>query len=272
MAKIPVPDTLTDKIERGMVTLENREYIGMSGLGGPCSRKIWYDFHWACDRKVTKRIKRIFDRGDLEEERVCIDLIAAGMKVSYVLNNQIEIIDKTGHIKGHPDGRVECVPTAEKTPHLLEIKTMNNRLFKLYVKNGLKKSNPTYWRQVHIYMGELGLKRCLFIVTNKDNEERHYERIRYDKQTHDDYMSRGMDILTSEFAPKKIGESTWFECKWCDDKGICHSDKPINRNCRTCHHVNIEMEGQWSCGLYGHWLNKQEQLLGCEDYQLSEVF
>jgi len=272
MALIPKQNLLHDAIEGGMVKQQFREYIGISGLGYPCSRKIWYDFHWAYDRNIPKRIARIFERGDLEEPRVVRDLAAVGIDVKNVLKQQLEVVDSTGHIKGHPDGMAIKIPGAEKTMHLLEIKTMNKKLFALYVKNGLRVSNPGYWGQIHTYMGELQLTRCLFIVTNKDNEERHYERIKYDQQTHDDCMSKGFNILTAEFAPKKIGEVTWFECKFCDAKPICHRGAKINRNCRTCKHVNIEEKGQWSCELYGHWLNREDQLLGCGDYELSEVF
>lgn len=272
MVLIPKQDSLKSIIEKGMVRLEDREYIGISGLGGPCSRKIWYDFHWAYDRMVSKRVKRLLERGDMEEPRVIEDLEAAGMKVEFALGGQQEVIDATGHIKGHPDGKVFNVPTAPKTTHLLEIKTMNDKLFKLYVKNGLEKSNPGYWGQVHTYMGEWKLTRCLFVVTNKNDEERHYERIHYDKKVHDDCMSRGFNILTSEFPPNKIGEVTWFECKFCDAKDICHKGAKINRNCRTCQHVNIEEEGKFSCELYGQWLTKQAQLDGCTSYELSEVF
>lgn len=272
MALIPKQDELHEVIEGGLVTQEPREYIGISGLAGPCSRRIWYDFHWAYDRQVTKRIQRIFERGDIEEPRVIKDLEDAGVKCTYVLNNQVEVVDKTGHIKGHPDGKADNVPTAPKTTHLLEIKTMKASIFKNYVNKGLEKSHPTYWGQVHTYMGEMKLTRCLFSVTNKDTEERHYERIHYDKTVHDEVMTRGFDILTSEFPPKKIGEVTWYECKMCDAKQICHRGAKINRNCRTCKHFDIEMEGKFACGLYGQWLNREDQMLGCGDYEISEVY
>ena len=272
MALIPKQATLHDIIEGKLVQQEFREYIGISGLGGPCSRKIWYDFHWAYDRMIPQRLARIFERGDLEEPRVIRDLAAAGVHVKNMLKDQLEVADVTGHIKGHPDGMAINIPGAEKTMHLLEIKTMNRKRYTDYVKKGLRITNPSYWSQVHTYMGQLKLTRCLFVVVNKDNEERHYERIKYDKETHDDTMSRGFNILTSEFAPKKIGEVTWFECKFCDAKAICHKGAPINRNCRTCKNVNIEEKGRWSCELYGNWLNKKEQLVGCESWELSEVF
>ena len=85
-------------------------------------------------------------------------------------------------------------------------------------------------------------------------------------------MSIGFDILTSEHPPKKIGEKTWYECKMCSARGICHKGEPIYRSCRSCKHVNIEMEGKWSCDLYGEWLNRESQLASCRDYELDEVF
>ena len=273
MALIPKQDHLKELLDHELVLQEFRPYIGMSGLNGPCMRRTWYVFHWSSDRYVPKRVDRIFARGDIEEARVIADLRAVGMEVDFCLDDQIELVDETGHIKGHPDGLVSKVLTAPKTPHLLEVKTMKNDLFKKYLKEGLEKAYPTYWGQVHTYMGKWNLTRCLFIATNKDTEERHYERIKYDKQVHDDCMHIGMEILMSEKPPRKIGDRTWFECKFCDCKPICHMGEPIKRTCRSCKHVLIEMGGKWSCGLHMiDGLTEQEQMASCGQYQLDEVF
>ena len=272
MVLIPKRDLLKEAMESGDVLQEHRTYIGMSSLNAKCNRRTWYIFRWACDRYVTKRVQRIFDRGDLEETRVIKDLQKAGVVVGYCLDDQIELVDQTGHIRGHPDGVADNVPTAPKTTHLLEVKTMKDSLFKNYVKKGLEVAYPAYWGQIHTYMGKLDLKRCLFIATNKDTEERKYERFKYDKTVHDDCMSIGMGVLTAEIPPKRIGESTWYDCKMCDCRGICHKGEPIKKTCRSCKHVNIEMEGKWSCELYGHWLSSDDQMKACDDYQLDEVF
>jgi hypothetical protein len=217
-------------------------------------------------------MQRIFERGDMEEARVVRDLQAAGINTWDTLDFQKELVDSTGHIKGHPDGGCNEVPGAEKTNHALEIKTMNNKRYKDYVNKGLKETNPSYWGQAHVYMGEMGLSRMLFCVTNKDNEERHYERIHYDPQVHKDCMSRGFDILTSEQPPKKIGEATWFECKMCDARGICHKGEDISRNCRTCKYFDIEMEGQFSCSFHKRGLGVEKQRQGCDNYEIDEAY
>ena len=272
MALIPKRDLLKEALDGGKVLQEFRSYIGMSSLLAPCMRRTWYNFHWACDRYVDRRVQRIFDRGDLEEERVVKDLRDAGVVCKDVLEDQIELVDETGHIKGHPDGRATKVPTATKTEHLLEIKTMKASIFANYKKKGLESTYRVYWGQAHTYMGELGLTRCLFIVTNKDTEERHYERIKYDPDVHQEAMGIGFDILTSESPPRRIGEVTWYECKMCDCKGICHKNEPIKKTCRSCKHADIEMGGGWSCGLYQQHLSYDDQMAACEDYQMSEVY
>jgi len=268
MALIPKQDVLTEKMECGVVYQKHRPYMGMSGLGGDCQRKIWYDFHWTYNRFISKRLARIFERGNLEEIRICNDLAKVG---AIVTDDQLEMIDDTGHIKGHIDGKVIGVPGAEKTEHLLEIKTMNSKRFKDYIKKGLKETNPVYWVQAHLYMGELGLKRCLFVVTNKDNEERKYERIHFDPAVHSQYMAIGFSILVAEYPPERIGERTWFACKFCDAKDICHNKAEIKKTCRSCEFCDLEVKGKWACQKTGS-LSEMEQLNACSKYELSEVY
>ena len=283
MATLPIRNLINEVMEEGEVISQFREYIGMSSLMGPCQRKIWYDFHWAYVRKIPKRVKRIFNRGHYEEASIVNDFKAAGIEVVCTGDNQQEMVDDTGHIKGHGDGVLNNVPGAEKTPHLFEGKTMKHSRFTKYMKVGLEKSDRVYWGQIHTYMGEMGLTRCVYGVVNKDTDERDFKRIEYDPAVHKQCMEIGFDILTSEFPPKKIGEKTWFDCKFCSARGICHKGEPIHKSCRSCKYANIEMKGLWSCGNEEYKrsreievdtviIDKERQLVGCEEYELSEVF
>lgn len=270
MALIPKQNLLKDTLETGLIYQDHRPYIGMSGLGGKCQRKIWYDFRWAYNRFISKRLARIFERGDLEEIRITNDLTKAGMVVT---DDQKEIVDATGHIRGHIDGLVEGIPGAEKTVHLLEIKTMNNKRYNDYIKNGIKKTNFTYYVQMNMYMGYLGLKRCLFTVTNKDNEARDYQRYEFEPAVFEEYNGIGFSILTSETPPNKIGDKIWHECKMCDAREICHKGETIKKTCRSCKYVNLEMEGIWSCSLQkDKTLSDMEQRNACGKYELDGVF
>lgn len=255
-----------------------RPYIGYSSLNAPCPRAIWYSFRWVGWIYVRPQLQRIFDRGNMEEKRIITDLVAKGMTCFARINNedvpitgeigeeQEEFIGIGGHVHGHCDGRIIGVPDAPKTVHLLEIKTMKDSKFKSYKKYGLEKVHPTYWGQIHSYMGKMKLNRCLFVVTNKDNEERSYKRFKFDKDIYKDMEAVAIDILTTEIPPQKIGDATWFECKFCDWREVCHKGKEILRTCRTCENVSIEDFGIWRCDLTNEPLTKKNQFDACRNY------
>ena len=268
MAKIPTFNPIHAKVEQVYHVEGLRPYLGYSVLGHPCNRYLWYYLHWCFNQKIDARLKRLFSRGDYEEEIVTRDLVAAGMEVH---SDQHEVTGCHGHVKGHIDGFVDNVPGAEKTTHLLEVKTMNDKRFKEYQKKGLEATNPGYYAQIQSYMGKTGKKRCLFVVTNKNDEQRDYQRLNFDKDKFDELESRGTHILMCDEPPDKIGGKTWHECKFCNAKKICHySEQPL-KNCRTCEFVGIENDGKWSCGKCdGAEIRVHDQRQGCDLYQLAE--
>lgn len=282
MAKIPNFNHIQDVMEGRDIEQLPRPYIGYSGLNSPCARSIWYAFHWVDYKVISPRLSRIFERGDIEEARMVRDLKAAGMDVYTIIKGkkveitgnigeeQEEIIGVGGHVHGHTDGRVLGVPGAEKTEHLLEVKTMKAKKFNDYLKFGLEKVHPVYHGQMHSYMGKTGLTRCLFSVTNKDTEERSFKRYKFDKDVFQDMESIALDILISEIPLQKIGDATWYECKFCDFKEVCHHGKPPLRNCRTCKEGIIDDFGVWRCELNNSILTKAEQFAGCKYWNKLE--
>lgn len=272
MAKLNLVSPIVEAIEHKMIFQEPRKYMGYSGIGGDCARATWYSFRICKDRYIEPRIQRLFNRGKYEESVITLDLLNAGMTVEDV---EFEVVGLERHIKGHIDGTVTGVPGAEKTKHLLEMKTMKASKFKEYQKVGLKKFSSAYWHQIHSYMGKLNLKRCLYVVTNKDTEERDYQRIVYDHQAYLHAENLAFHILSTEEAPAKIGDKTWFVCKFCDYKDICHSNKKVNDNCRTCKHGCIEPNGAWSCDNNKtdfKWLTFERQKSGCDKHKYLDTF
>lgn len=274
--KIPkFEKTINFIMEEDKILLEHRNYLGYSGLGDPCARKTWYSFRWVKDIYITPKIQRLFDRGFIEEPRVCKDLIKKGCTIT---GDQQEVVGITGHSKGHTDGTIIGVPTAEKTPHLLEGKTMKNSKFTEYLKVGLKKFSSNYWQQIHSYMGHLKLTRCLYVVTNKDTEQRDYKRIPFDKDQFEQGETLAFSIITSEKPPERIPNAspTFYLCKFCDYSDICHENAPVKKSCRTCQHWDIENDGVFGCSLWGakfHTTHWQEDMLLCKekDYKLSDA-
>jgi hypothetical protein len=269
MALIPKINPIESAMESGEVLQIPRPYLGFSGLGNKCKKKIWMDFRWMYRNSVSKRIARIWERGDLEEARVIRDLEAAGMIVT---DTQKTLVDNTGHSRGHIDGIVHNVPGAEKTPHLLEIKTMKDSRFKTYKSGKIEVTDPTYWIQMQMYMGFAGLTRCLFIVTNKDTEERSYNRYKFEKSVCEEHTGIAFDILSSEQypAPPSGWNKFHYNCKMCSAYRYCYLDAPTEINCRTCQHADMIINGKWECSLHDEILSVDMQRIGCKSYTKME--
>jgi len=282
MALIPKGDPIKEAMEYGIIEVLPRPYLGYSGLASPCKRYLWLSFRWCYKKQISKQLQRIFDRGNMEEPRIIKDLKAIGCEVFREDENgkhieiyghegeiQEEIVGLAGHVKGHFDGKVLGLPGAAKTKHILEAKTMNDKYFKMLIKNGgnetaIKKVFPTYYGQFNSYMGKSNVKRAIFIPVNKNNEERLYIRVHFDEREFDHLENIAFDILTANIPPKRIGDRTWFECKFCDARHVCHDkDVPPLETCRSCIKACIEDEGKWTCELNGKELSLEDQEKGC---------
>lgn len=240
-----------------------RQYLGMSTLGDPCGRALWYSFRWAYKEQVSPRVQRIFDRGDLEEDRIIADLMIAGCDIS----GRQDVYKCGEHLKGHCDGKIDNLPDIPNEQVLLEMKTMKASSFAdAKKKNDLKKSNYKYYCQMVVYMYMDDLNFGLMVITNKDTEERHYEIVKADPDLALDLLNKGVDIINSTIPPAKLNESpTWFECKFCRAKEVCHYGKEPERNCRTCEHVSVTDEG-WYCSKNDYHLGLEQQEAACDDY------
>lgn len=284
MPNIPeIYSPLQKALEFPDVEKEPRPYLGMSGIGNECMRALWFKFRWASGNSVyPQRVKRIFNRGDIEEERIIADLRAIGVDIYMVKPDgtktypkgireeyQEEVVHFTGHSKGHIDGRALNVPGAEKTEHLTEFKTMKASKFADYVKNKFK-NFPEYFFQIHMYMGYLGLTRCLYIVTNKDTEERSYERYEFDINVFDDGKERIMRVIGTDVPPIGISQKPdFYKCVFCNERDVCFGLDRVNKNCRTCVNGEIHDKGEWKCTKYPNSgaIPEHMQRIGCPDYE-----
>ncbi len=250
-------------IEGEPVVAKHRPYLGCSKLGHSCARYLWYSFRWCYQSEHTGRQLRLFGRGHREEPSIIAELEKIGV---HCYNDQEEIVMSFGHAKGHIDSRCIGVPEAPNTEHLAEFKTMNLKGFKTLKKDGVQKSKPIYYGQMQIYMRKLGLTRALFITVCKDNDEWYVERVKLDKGFADDMERKADSVILAEEPPEKEFPSTWYECKWCDAKGICHGTAPVQENCRTCVACNLLPEGKWECSRHVLALATDQQRLKCGKY------
>ena len=253
-------------IEDHEIDGEVRPYLGISGIANDCARDLWYNFRLCSKQKLTPRLKRLFARGHREEPIIIADLLKIGI-ITY--GDQYECVAGHGHILGHCDGKAINVPDAPKTKHLLEFKTASNKNFKKFVKaNDLEIAHPVYYGQVVCYMYLMGLTRTLFIVVNKDNDERHYERVKCSTDHAKELLARAEDIISTDIPPAKIAGPSYYRCKFCDNYDICHFNGKINKTCRTCKKCEIHEDGKWKCSKHGIWLAFDQQQLACDQYEI----
>lgn len=256
-----------------------RPHLGCSEVGQKCERWVWLNFRWAVIRKRSGRMLRLLRRGQSEEARVVADLTAVGCVIEHTGENQIEVAF-SGHLLGHLDGIITSgLPEAPKTPHLLEIKTHNDKSFSDLIGNGksrppklVRESKQAHWVQCQLYMLGAKLKRAFYHATNKDNEATHQERICFDKAAALKWRDVGLRLsLTERMPPPISNDPTWWECKMCGGHTFCHKEKLTREvNCRTCAHVTPMKDGSWACDVdnVSVVLSVDEQRAGCHRHAL----
>ena len=97
MVAIPKQNKVTtlSLIDSAETQSSGRHYLGMSGLGEKCWRKLQYDTRNCSMNTIPARIQRIFDTGHRAEEFMVADLRKVGIKVWDCLADQKEYIVKS---------------------------------------------------------------------------------------------------------------------------------------------------------------------------------
>jgi len=247
-----------------------RSHLGASVIGGKCAREIWYKYRWAKMPKFEGRMLRLFNRGHLEEGRMIAMILAIGCQVYQHDANgkQYRISHANGHFGGSGDGLVVGLPDLPpNTVALLEFKTHNNKSFEKLVEDGVKVAKSEHYVQIQIYLEKMGLDYCLYLAVNKDDDRLHGEIVFKDSATANIFLDRGEKIIASTAPPKKINESVGFwECKYCDQKSICHLNEEPAISCRTCQYATPIENAQWYCRAHSVPLNTEQQKQACQGY------
>lgn len=270
-----IPKNVDGLIERIYAAYEKKNAgqdrltrIGASGIGEECVRAIWFDWRGAASEKIPGRIYRLFQTGHIQEERVVEDLKMAGLEVWEIdpdTGKQWEYIFARGHSVCKADGVVRGVPTAEKTPHVLEIKSSNAKGFKELQNHGVKKAKPDHYAQMHMGMMGAGLVDALYVVICKDDEQYYIERVKLDQAEVDVINGKLKQLTEQEIIPIRIAEKEGdWRCKFCDAKEVCWGHEKPRQTCRMCAHSVVLDDGKWGCTRLNKELDSKEQLKGCD--------
>lgn len=245
----------------------HRPHLGGSQIGNKCSRALWYQFRWAWSPVFDGRKLRLFETGNLEENRLIADLRTVGVTVwdrDPVTGRQFSYTEAGGHFSLSLDGVVQGLAESEQ-PHTVEFKTMNAKAFKDVQAHGVQRSRPVYWAQCQIGMYLADLDRCLFLAVEKETDAIYGERIKLDKAEAMKLIAKAKGIIDAKTPPARMSEDpTHFECKWCPYYAVCHGYKVPEVNCRTCAHSTPEANGTWSCARHGTTMDDAAQRAACE--------
>ena len=255
-----------------------RGYIGMSGIGD-CTRKSYYRFYAVGSRPFAAKTLKNFADGHRTEDLVIQRLRAVdGLTIvdrDPETGRQIEVSDHRGHFLGHLDGEVFGLINSPKTPHVLECKSVSERVFnefqKLKAKHGekatLREWNETYFAQAQLYMMYRGRTRHWLVCATAGGRDWDSCRTEFDREAAEYYSARAADIINApDRLPARIGETRdYYKCRWCEFSEICWASAAPARNCRTCVWSAPADNGGWQCRRHDKLLTGSEQVAGCGD-------
>jgi hypothetical protein len=256
-----------------------RSHLGASQIGNDCARQIWYGFRWVQKAKFPAQILRLFNRGHLEEARFLAMLLSIGCEVFQQdeKGNQFRISELGGHFGGAGDGVALHIPDIPAgLPCLLEFKTHGEKSFLKLQKEGVQVSKFVHYVQMQTYMRKMNITHGLYAAVNKNTDEIYMEIVLLNTYVADQFIERGKAIVMMRTAPDRIASASpgLFTCKYCDMKGICFNNEPMEFNCRTCIYSQAIEDGTWVCNAPVNRLNKEfnpilskgEQLAGCPNH------
>lgn len=261
-----------------------RPYLGMSGIGHPCAKKVWYDFRWTTTRRMKASSIRAIQDGFAGEDVMAERLRKVkGVKLMTVDPNtgrQFGFVGAGGHFKGHLDGAIIGILEAPKTWHVWEHKQVNetkfNKLKKLVLelgeKNALEKWDETYFAQAQCYMGYSEMTRHFLTVCSPGGRDYTSVRTEFSSSVFKSIVDKAQWIIAQATPPDGIStDASWYECKWCDHKDVCHGTAAPVPTCRSCTHSTPERDGRWTCAVNKVDLSVQEQTEACTSHRIIPI-
>ena len=201
-----------------------------SKAGYPCLRNLYYSVNYPDKGITSPKTQRIFDTGTYLEPMVVEWLKQDGWDVTYNPGSQeaeLEVFVPVdgGQLAGHPD----CIISKDDMQNILvDIKTMNERAFIQWKREGSLKSKPQYVEQLHVYaMGciRAGITinpHTLGIVgVNKNNSDWHIDFFDFDFGKAADIQDKAFSVFAMTEPPVENCPAEAWCCNYCEFSHIC---------------------------------------------------
>jgi hypothetical protein len=268
MAPIPkvTPSTLRAVQEAIEAGHDEWESVGVPAgdIGVECDRAVWLAFRRASVPEViTWQKRRIFERGNIEEERLLDLLRMVGVNV---WGEQDRVRACGGHLRGKIDGRALGLLEAPKKEHVVECKSAKQEVFAKVKKHGVQKGKPEHYATFQFYMHGLGIDRVYYMMSNKNDEDLHFERVEYDFEYAARAVARIERIINMPEPPSRLcTKRDDFRGAFCRQAAVCWGEMMPRAHCRSCLHSTPLMDGNagWDCARWQKPLSLAEQDAGC---------
>lgn len=251
---------------------EPRWHLGASEIGEECLRRVWYKYRWIKHEEFSGAMRRLFQRGHSEEPKIVALLRSIGCVVSEydpVTGKQWRSSLLFGHYGGSCDGIANVTVNDVSLSCQLECKTHNRKSFADLVNHGVKKSKPKHYTQMCVYGKFNNLDIGLYFAVCKDNDDIHVELVSLDRDVADKAERTAEVIINAKSPPDRISNnSSFYKCKSCFLRGVCHLGEPIARNCRSCKFASPSAGGnaEWTCGKWKAVIPREHAPNGCAEW------
>lgn len=268
MAPLPRPESSTLRSVKQALTEGHNDWesvgVPAGDVGLECDRALWLAFRRASmPEKIGWRQRRIFERGNIEEDRLLDLLRLIGCEV---WGQQDKVRACGGHLRGKIDGRALGIVEAPKKEHVVECKSMKDKIFKKVFDLGVKEGKPEHYATFQFYMYGLGIDRVFYMASNKDDENLHFERVPYDADFAMRSVARVERVINMPEPPTRLcTKRDDFRGIYCKQADVCWGETWARTHCRTCLHATPLMTGDaaWDCARWSKPLSLAEQGEGC---------
>jgi hypothetical protein len=222
-------------MEEREARMPRRTYLGMSAIGGECSRKLWYSYHQPEPERFNAATLRRFADGhrseDLMADRLRLVDGITFLTLDPESGRQFEVTDLDGRFKGHMDGVIKGILQAPHSWHVWEGKCVNEKKFAKFQslkqkrgeKETLKEWDPVYYAQAQCYMGYAEMSRHYLTVCTPGGRDWDSCRTEFNKADFEAIKDKAKRILEARVPLAKISnDPNWHVCKWCHYSEKCH--------------------------------------------------
>ncbi len=258
----PVAEAMYEAASRYRNEQGQRKYLGMSGIGGWCARKIWYGFRGYTPSEMEGRVQMIFSLGSAVEEEVLKWLRKGGYQID---GQQDEFSALNGFFRGHCDGVIHGV---FQHPAVLEIKSASASRFQAFREGTIAKVSPEYYAQVQCYMAYSGLTTALWVVMNKNTCEIYTETCHFEEEQFQRIEDRARNIITGAMPDRSFAEHS-RECNMCEYRGHCWTAPYVQtaKTCGTCGSCEFHGLDPWCLT---HSVTIKRWGISCPDWQFRD--